>query len=94
VQHKAGRVALFADFKRHLRVDDLQKVVLLALGKQLEFWLARGLHEQAITVARDGDDERGRHRVLTHVAIEHFRIDGDLCVQCRRWEHRELRVST
>jgi hypothetical protein len=53
MQRKAGGFPVDVGVEGDLGVDDLQKILTLALRKYLEAGLARCLNEQAIALARD-----------------------------------------
>ena len=51
---QASRTALVVGFKRELDVGDLQKIVSIALRKQLNFGIASRLSEKVVAFSRHG----------------------------------------
>src|SRR5579872_1598136 len=80
MQYQLRRTALLIGYKSDLRIYDLQKVVAVALRKNLDFWLCCGLLEQLIAIPGNSYDKVGRKLVAAHVTIEQFGVNLDLFV--------------
>ena len=80
MQHEFRRTPVRISLECDLRVDDLQEIIALALRKHLKLRLSGRLHEQVTAFARHGEDEVGRQLVTADVALEQFRVDGNLLV--------------
>ena len=90
---QAVGAARVLNFEGDLGIHDFAEELLLAFRINLEFRLANGLCEQLVTFAGDRWEEVWRQLVSPHVAVENFRIDGDLLVFLRGWQQRYVRVQ-
>ena len=66
-----------------LSVDNLQKIILGALWKDLDHLLPSGLRKEMIAFAGDRQDEIRRQFVAANLSIEKFGIDGNWFVLFR-----------
>lgn len=88
MQRQARRAPARVGLECHLRIHDLQKELVRALGIELKLRLARRLRKEPIPFAGDGQDELRRELELAHVSIEELGVHGKLFVLLGRCEQR------
>src|SRR5208282_886760 len=78
MQDQLGGAAAAVGNKSDLCINDFQKIIAVAFGKDLKLRLAGSLFEEVVAFSRDGDDEIRGQLVASEVTLEQLGIDGDL----------------
>src|SRR5271155_365172 len=84
VQHEPGRSSLVVSFESDLRVDDLQKIIAVAIWKYFDLWLSGGLRKEVIALTGNRQNKTRRQLVTANISVEKLGIDGNLFVFHRR----------
>src|ERR1700733_695458 len=77
----------------NLSIDNFQEIVPIALRKDLEFRLARGLLEETVALFRNRNVEIRSQLIASDVAVEQLRIDSDLLMLLRGRIQRNARIE-